>query len=511
MSEQVPKRGRIVMLVDNGVRNDSRVRKQAQSAARKGWDVVLIGQSPSGKVERFRLGHARVRLLPVSSDFRRRRHELRGALLRGSIGYPDRDHARYRRRQVEAKRVDARLRRELLRLRGEEGPAAAALAAAGRGATKARLAKLRAEAHWVATRERATTRLHERHLAEGTLTRAWATALTRTMGERAWRVLDPHLWDYELAYGPAIDELRPDIIHANDVAMIGVGARAAVRARAQGRAVKLVYDAHEYVPGISRPFAHPWWLPAQVAHEREYLPFADAVVTVSDTLADMLQHDHGLSERPAVVTNAPEVGAGPMDDAAPRMRNLCGIDSETPLLVYSGGMAPQRGVAIMIETLPRLPGVHVAFIVANPEAGYVKKLMGDATALGVRDRVHLLPYVAPEHVVEYVADADVGVHPTHHHLNHEIALATKFFEYSHARLPIVVSDVKTMGDMVRRTGQGEVFRAGDEEDYLRAIEAVLADPKRYSAVYDDPALMEGWTWDRQAEVLDGLYGRLIRT
>ncbi len=333
--------------------------------------------------------------------------------------------------------------------------------------------------------------------------------LDTAAGDRAWRVMDPHLWDFEFAYGPVIDRLKPDLIHANDFAMIGVGARATIRARAQGRPTKLVYDAHEFLPGLSRPSAHPWWLPAQVAHEREYLPLADAVVTVSETIADMLVAEHHLPERPAVVMNAPQVEHDPLPDDAPRLRDLCGLDAETPLLVYSGGMAPQRGVAIMVEALPRLEGVHVAFVVASPTTAYVNELMERAARLGVRDRVHLVPYVAPEHVVDYVASADIGVHPTHHHLNHEISLATKFFEYSHAHLPIVVSDVKEMAAMVRRTGQGEVFRAEDLDDYVRAIRAVLADPKKYRAAYDGLELLQSWTWDKQAEVLDGVYARLV--
>jgi glycosyltransferase involved in cell wall biosynthesis len=89
-------------------------------------------------------------------------------------------------------------------------------------------------------------------------------------------------------------------------------------------------------------------------------------------------------------------------------------------------------------------------------------------------------------------------------------LATKFFEYAHARLPIVVSDVKTMSEMVRATGQGEVFRAGDVADYVRAVRTVLADPQRYRAAYDKPGLLDEWTWEKQAEVLDRVYVDLLR-
>ena len=112
--------------------------------------------------------------------------------------------------------------------------------------------------------------------------------------------------------------------------------------------------------------------------------------------------------------------------------------------------------------------------------------------------------------MEYLADADVGVLPLHRNLNHDIALATKFYEYSHARLPIVASDVTATSEMVRRTGQGEVFRAEDLDDYLRAVTAVLEQPERYRAAYDQPGLLDAWTWQKQAEILDGVYEKLVR-
>jgi glycosyltransferase involved in cell wall biosynthesis len=121
-----------------------------------------------------------------------------------------------------------------------------------------------------------------------------------------------------------------------------------------------------------------------------------------------------------------------------------------------------------------------------------------------------VPYVPHRRVARFLSSADAGVIPLHHWPNHEIALITKFFEYSHARLPIVVSDVRTMAATVRATGQGEVFPARDVAGFARAVRAVLADPRRYRAVYDDPdGPLPGWTWEAQAERLDALYRRLL--
>lgn len=408
-------RGRIVMLVDNAVDGDSRVQKTAVSAAEHGWDVILLGISPTGDEKRWKLGGAEVRLLPMGG---------------GGGG----------------------LKRRL----------------ASRGGWAVRVAKLL------------------RRPIEHLQVRFW----TARRGDRAWRELEPGLWNYERAFGPTIDELKPDLIHAHDFRMLGVGARAKQRS---GTA-KLVWDAHEFLPGARPRRDNARWLPAHLAYEREYVPFADAVVTVSDTLADMLQREHHLAVKPAVVLNAP-AAAVPGD--VPDLRALCGVEADTPLLVYSGSFSPQRGVAIVVDALPQLDGVHLALVVSDP------------AAVATTDRVHAVPYVPHDQVSQFLAPADVGLIPIHHWPNHEIALITKFFEYSHAHLPIVVSDVRTMADTVRATGQGEVFRAQDVDDFVRAVRAVLADPARYRAVYDGPdSPLPGWTWEAQAATLDKLYESL---
>jgi glycosyltransferase involved in cell wall biosynthesis len=495
------------MLVDNGVNGDSRVQKAARSAAEAGWDVVLVGKSPDRREHSWRLGEAEVRLIPVPGPLSRRRHEYRRAPLRSPLAYPDGPLAEYRQQRLKAWRADLYQRDAGLVVAAREGRSRPSVLLRRAGLIVPRLAA-RALGRWVTLRVRRTHALRRRRSRmDSRLDRFTTRFWQSVMGDRSWRRLDPHLWDWELAYGKVVDKLRPDLIHANDFRMLGVGARAAVRARAQGRPVRLVWDAHEFLPGTKPWNDHPRWHPAQRAHEREYVPYADAVVTVSEALADLLVAEHGLRERPVVVLNTPEA-VRPVAEP-PDLRELCGLDADDPLVVYSGAAAPQRGLDIMIEALPRLEGVHVALVVLRPTSPYVTGLLTQAAELGVGDRVHALPYVAHDQVVSFLSTADVGVIPIHHWPNHEIALITKFFEYSHARLPLVVSDVETMGGVTRSTGQGEVFTAKDTDDYIRAVRAVLADPKRYRAAYDTPGLLEQWTWEAQAEILDQVYSRLL--
>ena len=501
-----PHRGHVVMLVDNAVSGDSRVQKEARSAAEMGWRVTLLGRSPDKLDHSWWIGDAHVKLIRMKSPLRRRPAQFRKDWWHHPLAYPVGHTRSWRVQKVKARR--AALDDELARLRIGGGAAPSVLNRIAVAFWQVKSAAAKVRRRWVALRERATkaaavTAKHPNRPGQRLYARMWG----RLGGRFAWRRLDPSLWDYELAFGKVIDRLQPDIIHANDFRMLGVGVRAARRARAAGRPVKLVWDAHEYLPGIKPWRDDPRWKPAMLSHEAEYARSADAVITVSDELAELLRKRHHLDTEPTVVCNAPDVDGDVDVEGLPTLREACEVADDVPLMVYSGVAAVQRGLDVMVEALPSLPGVHVAFVVNRPDGRYMTRLIDRAAELDVADRVHVLPYVPYRYVSRFLSQADAGVIPLHHWPNHELALITKYFEYAHAHLPLVVSDVRTMADVTQRTGIGEVFKAEDLDDFVRACKSVLGDPKRYRAAYT-PGMLADWTWRRQAEILDDVYRRL---
>jgi glycosyltransferase involved in cell wall biosynthesis len=189
------------------------------------------------------------------------------------------------------------------------------------------------------------------------------------------------------------------------------------------------------------------------------------------------------------------------------------------LLVYAGGLTPSRGVDLAVRALPELDGVHLALVAPDADP-HVPGLRALAGGLGVGERLHVVPYVAPDQVVDYLAGADAGLVPLLHRPNHEISLVTKYMEYAQARLPLVVSDVRVMGDFTREHGLGEVFRSVEGRDgrdgrdgaaaLAAAARTVLADRARYLAAYDAAApVLARLTWEEQSSVLTGLYQRFV--
>lgn len=476
-------RNRVVMLVANGVVGDSRVQKIAWSMAEAGWRVTLVGRAAGEEVERFRLKDADVVLVPVPkvvSGYEKSR--LRGG--------------------AAARRVEYRKARAALADRD---------ARTGNRLRSTAAARTRG---WL-DQHQETDELVGR-IGRGPVGGAAKLAVSGALGladpSGGWRQFNPWFADLELAIAPVVAELRPDLIHAHDFHMVGIGARLAATLSTPQRPVRWVYDAHEYLAGIDVPKR---WDARRVLRkrmlvgvEREYIRRADAVVTVSDGIADLLAADHRLPQKPLVVLNAPVISTKATNRS---LRDDVGVGEGVPLLLYSGGMSPRRGVATVIDALVPLADVnaHLALIARENDPD-VDALRSRATERGVADRLHVVPYVPVDEVVHYIESATIGVVPILHHPNHELSLITKYFEYLHACLPILTSDVREMAETTRRLGVGEVFVAGDAASLAEAARRMLADLDAYKKVYAGPDDPRGASrWEEQAAKLDGLYRKLV--
>lgn len=485
-----------VAVVSGGVLDgDSRALRVAAAARAAGYEVTLIGRGPATAVP---LGVA-ARTVAVAGVIGTHRMLRPRPGLRWPLAYRSAEAYTHRTTLVAARRSLLATRGAELALVHRPLPLLAVarcghLLALLRHGVRAAWTRARAAQHRTAVRrrERPDTRLDNA-----------VTELARLLlRRRAWRRLDPGLLDEEVAYGPALDSVRPHLIHALGHRTLGVAIRAALRAEASGHRIEVVWDAPPRVPAATRRATV-----AADAHERTFAPEADAVVTVGDRLASELRARHGLSATPTVCRNAPPLIAAP--DGPQGVRETCRLSEDTPLLVHAGRLLPDRGPATVIEALPKLYDLHAAFVVPDPGDPYLAELRDRAAQLGVHARLHVVPYVPVDEIPAFLSSADIGVLPVHQLPHHQAVLASRYFEYAHARLPVVVSDVRAMAAATLELGNGEVFRAGDTADFVRAVGAVLTNPKRYRKAYDRDDVLRQWSWQTESVPLIDLYARLL--
>ncbi len=332
---------------------------------------------------------------------------------------------------------------------------------------------------------------------------------------------------YKYATLPKLLEWEPDVIHCHDLITLPAGKSAAAILDS-----KLVYDAHELeehrAHGVEPP---PFVRRISLEYERQGSRAADAVIAVCDTASEYLKNRYEI-EKPYVVHNAPPypqritrdlTKAYPFNEPwfdtskhwikpGPLQRDIrvdAGVSKRTKLLVYVGLVTMNRGIEIVLEALKYVPGAHLATVGPQREQT-VKELKALAKKLGVSERFSVLDPVNPEHVVDYVKGADIGVlPPLPVTLSYEWSMPNKMFEMSFAGLPILASDLIGFRSYVLKHDLGLTYEPEDPEDCARKLFAVMQKyPKRR---VNDPkitALHKDYNWHAQCRVLSELYDKI---
>jgi glycosyltransferase involved in cell wall biosynthesis len=500
----------VVMLVANDVSTDTRVKKEALTVARMGLSVTVVGLTAGNQREESLLGPVRVIRVPVSYTLRdsrvRKRVRLRQARPPFFWYRFDADRAaaeiRLQLRQQAVRDATARA----LSLRRQASRNHVRVSRGGVVLGRWRLRALSGR-HTIIRGRYGAGRVVNVGLKLSW--RAFDAAVNRIVAGAHWSSLLPEVYDLELALGPVVDELQPDVIHAHDMQVMGVAADACARAHLAGRRVPWIYDAHEYVAGLSQYGGRtPRVIAAWASLEEEHIRSASRIVTVSPAIAEALQHRYALPRRPAVVLNTPV--PDPQGTNLPSVRETMGLAAEIPLVVYSGVVTHARGVHTAIEAMAMLPMARLVIVcVPYNDTWAVRQIRPLVAKFRVADRVHFINPVPSGSVVEFLRSSDVGLVPGLHFPSHEMSLTNKMFEYLNAGVPVVVSDCRTQAEFVRAHGIGEVFPAGNAAALASAIRKVLDDHSRYARAAADRELLDRYSWRRQEEVLRGVYCQVM--
>jgi glycosyltransferase involved in cell wall biosynthesis len=279
-------------------------------------------------------------------------------------------------------------------------------------------------------------------------------------------------------------ETGADAYQANDWMALPFAARAA---EANGAAYW--YDTHEYAVE-QRLDSRPWALvfpPFIRAVEARHIQGAAFVTTVAEGIADLLQQDHGLAERPIVLRNTPVYQEMPFRPVG-----------EQATVLYHGVFHPGRRLETLIDSVPRWrPGLRLV-LRGWGSAWYEAELRAEELA---PDRIRFAPRVPHDEVVPAASAADVGfffLPPTSNQARY--SLPNKVFEYVMAGLALCVSDLPEMAAVVRAHDVGTVFEGATAGAVADALNRLSPDDiNRWKKRSLDAALT--LSWERERHVL----------
>ncbi|MEA3445290.1 MAG: glycosyltransferase [Bacteroidota bacterium] len=254
-----------------------------------------------------------------------------------------------------------------------------------------------------------------------------------------------------------------DIYLANDLDTLAANYLASVIRRKP-----LVYDSHELfteVPElIDRPNVQKIW--KQI--EAFILPRVKYSYTVCQSIADYYNRKYGIDMK--VVRNIPL--------CKPEIEERPGSVQKS-IILYQGSVNIGRGVDLVIKALKFLPDAEFHVIGSGDVLDEMKELAKSEIVLG---RVKFFGKIPFEELEKHTREAALGISLEENlGLNYYYALPNKLFDYIHAGVPVLGSDLPEIAGIINRYKIGRILTDRDPRKVAETIQDMFQQKEKYKA------------------------------
>jgi glycosyltransferase involved in cell wall biosynthesis len=264
---------------------------------------------------------------------------------------------------------------------------------------------------------------------------------------------------------------------------------------------KLVYDSHEYfteAEGLTgRGFQKSVWLMI----EQWIFPKLKFVYTVNESIAAIYREKYKV--RVDVLRNIPMLN--PLQEVKPR-REL-GLPEHKKIVLLQGAFIdPDRGGVELVEAMGMTEGMLLLIIGDGRDIPLLKKIVHEKR---LEEKVWIMPRKPFEELRQFTANADLGVSfdkPLH--LNYTLSLPNKLFDYIHAGIPVLVSDLPELRRIVSTYHVGLVIPSVEPSIIAKALKDVFAHDDYLQWKKNCSRALEELNWQHESQVIRRIYSEV---
>lgn len=246
--------------------------------------------------------------------------------------------------------------------------------------------------------------------------------------------------------------------------------------------VPLVYDSHEYfteVPElINRPGVQSFWL----GMEKFIFPSLKNVITVNKDLAQIYCEKYKVPV--SVIRNVPEINQR-VGCVERKIEN-----KQDAILIYQGSLNIGRGIELMIDSMEILGNCKLLVVGSGDISEDLKrrveaKHLAERVIFKGRMDPTFLRELTPRAALGFSLEEDMG-------LNYRYALPNKIFDYIHACIPVIVSDLPIMRGFVLENKVGEVLTERNPMALAKLVRRVISEKNSYQPYLEATATRFNW-------------------
>ena len=291
---------------------------------------------------------------------------------------------------------------------------------------------------------------------------------------------------------------RTDILISNDLDTLLANYLAS---RIRGK--PLVYDTHEYFTEtpevINRPFVRNTWKRI----EKWIFPRLKHVFTVNESLAAIFSKKYGVEVK--AVRNVPRK----RKHTSVRSRKELGLPADKPVILLQGaGINIHRGAEELVKAMQYLDNV-LLLIVGGGDV--MPELHRTADELNLNDRVRFIPKQPYEKLLEYTANADLGLTlDKDTNPNYRYSLPNKLFDYIHSGVPVLASPMVEIKKIIDEYEVGTTINTYDPEKIAEKIKTLLSDKETLRYWKENCTFASNQLcWENEKKIVEDVYREYV--
>lgn len=176
-----------------------------------------------------------------------------------------------------------------------------------------------------------------------------------------------------------------------------------------------------------------------------------------------------------------------------------------PVLLYQGTIVKGRGIEVCFEIIKNYPDAGLVLLGGGEYLEYYQKMAHEMT---IENRVVFVGKISQNELIQYTAGADVGLCLIDNISgNNYYALPNKLFECLMAGIPVLITDLPQMRDIVETWRVGGIVPENDIDLSIQVIKNWMENPDHYSTLKENTKKASRvLNWENEFEKIYPFFG-----
>jgi len=266
---------------------------------------------------------------------------------------------------------------------------------------------------------------------------------------------------------------------------------------------ELVYDSHEYYTESAGLIGKKYKKKVWETLEEWIFPKLKHIITVNESIAKIYSEKY--RKKVHVVKNIPFV----VNPQKTKSKVSLGLNSSAKIVLLQGSYIDiDRGGKELIESIQYTnSNIQLVIIGSGQELPLMKKLTQE---LKLTDKILFIPKLPSEQLIQYTLNADLGISidkPTN--LNYKLSLPNKLFDYMHAEIPILISNLPELIRIHEKFPFGPIINSHSPIHIATKIEEGLFSSEYTQWKKNLKEASKIYTWENELYTLKKVYSKIL--